>query len=237
VRFAVAVLWYEITEWILTLIGIAIAVLAIIYGEWVLLLVLLLIIKATLGPKVHRWWFMPLWPLEALSNLITYLLGRARLLSTVEPRIFPDSLRHQIEQSTSIVLHRVCLSFSEGDEYVDSFRSLGSIQVDSPRARRRIIRSMIQGNRECYFWTRCLDCDYGVRFVSATGVVDLITGFNFGNVFVRGSDHRGSFDMGGRPECFLDWLLQTNGVPRPRRRRENAAEPTPDQSPAADTAK
>jgi hypothetical protein len=166
--------------------------------------------------------YLLLWPVAAAFRLGLEVLIWFRPSIAQGRRVFPESIRRLIESATVVEVHYAELGSDAPPEPGQlgtpmGFRSLGLVRVDSLRARRRVIGSVLKANRECLGGFRCLDAEYGLVFESELGRAELTICFWCMQVWVsapvEGADR--FYPITARPQWLLDRLLQTAGVPKP----------------------
>lgn len=170
-----------------------------------------------------------LWPIVAAFRLGLEVLIWFRPSIAQGRRVFPESIRRLIEQATVVEVHYADLDSDEPPQPGQlgtpmGFHSLGMVQLDSERARRKVIWSVLKANRECLGGFLCLDAEYAVRFKSEFGIAELTICFWCMQVWVK-ADAEGAnrfYPISGRPIFLLDRLLQKAGIPKPAREEIHA---------------
>ena len=176
--------------------------------------------------------YILLWPVAAALRLGLEILIWFRPSIAQGRCVFPESIRRLIESATVVEVHYAELGTDEPPEPGQigtpmGFTSLGMVRLESPRDRRRVIRSVLNANRECLGGFLCLDVEYGLRFESELGRVELTICFWCMQAWVM-ADAEGAgrfYPISGRPRALLDRLLRAAGVPQPPPREEAHAEP------------
>jgi len=147
-------------------------------------------------------------------------------------RRFPDNIKRLIARAKSVEVHYA----QEGtDEPAGvgqlgtkmGWRSLGMVRVESWWLRRWVVRSVLKANRESLGGFKCLDAEYGLRFQSDEGCVELVVCFWCSQVWVSAQAEGGQqfYPISSRPAPLLDWLLQAGGVARPAAHDHSHTEP------------
>lgn len=147
-----------------------------------------------------------LWPISASFRLGLEILIWFRPNIAQGRRIFPKGIRRLIEHATEVEVHYAQLGSDEPPQPGQlgtpmGFQSLGMVQLDSERDRRKVIQSVLKANQECLGGFKCLDADYAVRFHSNLGSVELTICFWCMQVWVK-ADAEGAarfYPMSGRP--------------------------------------
>ena len=173
-----------------------------------------------------------LWPLAATLRLGLEVLIWFRPDIAQGRCVFPESIRRLIESATVVEVHYAELGSDEQPApgqvgTAMGFTSLGMVRVESPWQVRRVVRSVLKANRECLGGFLCLDAEYGVRFESERGRVELTICFWCMQVWVK-ADVEGAgqfYPISGRPRALLDRWLRAAGVPQPPPRHGPHAEP------------
>ena len=173
-----------------------------------------------------------LWPVAALFRVGLEVLVWFRPSIAQGRFVFPEPVRRLIESATAVEVHYAELGSDEPPEPGQigtpmGFTSLGVVRLASERDRRRVIRSVLQANRECLGGFLCLDAEYGLRFESELGRAELTICFRCMQVWVKAEvEGAGRFyPISWRPQPLLDGLLRSAGVPQPAHREAQDAEP------------